>query len=102
MNGMLKKAIEIMSYNEESDFECYRVGYSFSYTDGKIRFNRTQTSPTGEYDGFGVIDTKSHTSTLFEVECGVEQYANLIISYINYREDDKYAEYIDFMKILKR
>lgn len=100
MNDTLKKAIEIISNNEESDFECYRVGYSFAYTDGKIKFYRTQTSPTGEYDGFGVIDTKSYTSTLFEVECDVEQYANLTISYINYREDNDYAEYIEFRKIL--
>lgn len=97
---MLKKAIEIKENHEESDFECYRVGYSFSYKDGKIRFNRTQTSPTGEYDGFGVIDTKSHTSTMFEVESSVEQYANLIISYIDYREEyGEYAEYIEFIKI---
>lgn len=87
---IISECIKCIRNHEEQDCEDGGASYYLSYEDGKIKFTRVTTYDTGDYDGFGVICTKSYGRVLFEEESDMTTYANLAISLLGHIEEYKY------------
>lgn len=88
--SILKECCQIIDNHCEEDFECGGAGYHLSFVNGKIKFHRVTSCPTGETYGDGGIDTKLHSSVICDWDATLEDYCNLAISVANSGENIEY------------
>lgn len=92
---LLKRCIQVMDNNIEDDYEVGGATYSVLWLPSEqICFRRTTYKDTGEYYDDGSTDLKSYTSDLFEMECSLIEYTNLVVGLLNNMDEYEY-EYGD-------
>ena len=98
--SILKECCQIIDNHCEDDCEVYGVGYYLDYKDGKIRFHRVTSSPTGEYYSDGGIDTKFHSNVICDWDATIVDYCNLAIAVANSGENikDDFGEYAECIR----
>ena len=105
---MLKKCFEYIKNNVESDCEDGGATYYLSYENGKVKFIRSTSFYTGDYDdyGYGLVEVqKSYSRPIFEEECSLVDFTNMVIKYANnqceYHYDYGSSSNIHFKPIIK-
>lgn len=84
--SILEELFDVVSSYEEEDYEsdAMFIYYIVSWENDKIHMNRVSVHYSNEYDGgHGVIPTSKHARDIYEKECPLVDFTNLIISYIN-------------------
>lgn len=83
-NNLAGEICQIIEDNDEATWECALYHYRVSYEEGAIVLAFIKEDYSPEYrGGHDEIDLVSHRCEMLRYESSLEDYANLVISFMN-------------------
>ena len=87
INDLAGEICQIIEDNDEATWECALYYYRVSYDDGEIVLAFIKEDYSPEYrGGHDEIDLVSHRCEMLRYDASLEDYANLVISFMNNKD----------------